>query len=129
MHPSLGSALIGGTGAGLAAAVANSLVFATGAIDGSVETPAGGPISIGAVIAFSIIPNIIGGAAFWALYGRVSRPLRTWQIVVAVGTVLSFVTVLGLESAPTAMVVALVTMHVVAGAAALLRPASEDLFR
>lgn len=118
MRPPLGSALVGGTAAGVVAATMNALIYATGVIDQSVETPAGGPIPLGAVIIFSILPNIIGGTVYWALHRRVAAPLRTWRIVVAVVTVASFVTILGLEDAPVSMLVALSGMHIIAGAAA-----------
>lgn len=120
MTTSLGRALVGGTAAGILAAVVNALIFATGVIDQSVETPAGGPILLGAVVTFSVVPNVIGGAVFWAVQRRASAPLRTWQIVVAIVTLVSFVTILGLEGAPAAMVIALVAMHVIAGAAAFV---------
>jgi Family of unknown function (DUF6069) len=113
-----GPALVGGTAAGIVAAVVNALIFAIGAIDPSVETPAGGPIVLGAVITFSLVPNIIGGAVYWALQRWRSAPLRSWRIVVAIVTVVSFVTILGLEGAPMSMVLTLATMHLVAGAAA-----------
>ena len=118
MTTSLGRALVGGTAAGILAAVVNALIFATGVIDQSVETPAGGPILLGAVVTLSVFPNVIGGAVFWAVQRRASAPLRTWQIVVAIVTLVSFVTILGLEGAPAAMVIALGAMHVIAGAAA-----------
>lgn len=118
MGTSLGSALLGGTAAGVVAAVVNGLIYATGVIDQSVETPAGGPIPLGAVIIFSIVPNVIGGVVYWALQRRFTAPLRTWRIVVAVVTVASFVTILGLEDAPAAMLVALSAMHIIAGVAA-----------
>lgn len=117
---SIGSALLAGTAAGIVAAVVNALVFATGVIDQSVETPAGGPILLGAVVTFSVFPNVIGGAVFWAVQRRASAPLRTWQIVVAIVTLVSFVAILGLERAPTAMLFALAGMHVIAGAAAFV---------
>jgi len=114
----LGSALLGGTAAGIVAAVVNAFVFATGAIDPSVQTPTGAPIALGAVITFSVVPNIIGGAVFWALQRWTSAPLRMWRIVVAIFTVVSFMGILGLEGAPVTMVLALGAMHVVAGWAA-----------
>lgn len=87
-------------------------------IDQSVETPAGGPIPLAAVLIFSVVPNILGGAVLWALRQRGAAPLRTWHIVVAIVTVLSFVTILGLEGAPAAMLIALASMHIIAGVAA-----------
>jgi hypothetical protein len=118
MTTSLGPALVGGTVAGIVAAVVNALIFATGVIEPSVETPAGGPIILGAVITFSLVPNILGGAVFWSLQRRTSAPLQTWQILVAVVTVGSLVALLGLQGAPLSMVLALVAMHIIAGAAA-----------
>ena len=117
---SLGSALVGGTAAGIVAAVVNAIVFATGVIDPAVETPAGGPITLAPVVMFSVTANIIGGAVFWAVQRRASSPLRTWQIVVAVVTLVSFVSIVGLQGAPTTMRFALVAMHVIAGAAAFV---------
>lgn len=124
MSTTLGRALIGGTAAGVVAAVVNALIFATGLVDPSVETPAGGPIPLGAVVAFSLVPNLIGGGVFRALHRRASSTLRTWRIVVAVVTVVSMVPILGLEGAPVAMRIALAAMHLVAGvAAATVTPA------
>jgi len=117
---SLGSALVGGTAAGILAAVVNAIIFATGVIDPSVETPAGGPITHASVVMFSVAPNIIGGAVFWAVQRWAPKPLRTWQIVVAIVTLVSFVSIVGLQGAPTTMRFALVAMHVIAGAAAFV---------
>lgn len=114
----LGPALLGGLTAGVAAAVVNAVIHATGVIDQTVETPAGGPIPLAAVITFSVVPNVIGGAVFWALARWTGSPLRPWRIVVAAVTVVSFGTVAQLPDAPVSMVVALVAMHVIAGAAA-----------
>lgn len=114
----LGSALLAGLAAGVVAAIVNGLVFATGVIDQSVDTPAGGPIPLAAVVTFSIVPNILGGVVFWAMQRWTSAPLRLWHIVVAVVTVLSFATILQLEGAPMSMLLALAAMHVIAGLAA-----------
>ena len=110
--------LLGGTAAGIVDAVVNAVIYATGVIDPSVETPAGGPIPLGAVVIFSIVPNVIGGAVLWALARR-GDPIRLWRIVVVVVTVASFVTPFSLRDAPAAMLIGLLTMHVVAGLAAM----------
>ena len=127
MSSSLGSSLLAGLVAGVVAAIVNALIFATGLIDQSVETPTGAAISLAPVVIFSIVPNILGAVVFWALQRRTSTPLRTWHIVVAAVTVLSFVTILGLEGAPVSMMLALAAMHVVAGIAAyVVTPAAAQ---
>lgn len=129
MSSSLGSSLLAGLVAGVVAAIVNGLIFATGLIDQSVETPAGGPIPLSAVLIFSIVPNILGALVFWGLQQRTSAPLRTWHIIVAAVTVLSFVTILGLDGAPVSMMLALAAMHVDAGIAAyVVTPTAAERF-
>lgn len=115
----LGRALLAGTAAGAVAAVINAVIYATGVIDQSVETPAGGPIPLVAVIAFSLVPNILAGGLLWFLHGRAGDPVRTFRIVAIAVMVLSFLTPLGL-AAPIGMIIALEAMHVVAGIAAVV---------
>lgn len=110
--------LLGGTVAGAIAAVVNAVIYATGVIDPTFETPAGGPIPLGAVVVFSLVPNIIGGGVFWALR-RHTTPVRLWRIVVAIVTVVSFVTPFSLQDPPAAMLIGLLAMHVIAGLAAM----------
>jgi hypothetical protein len=111
--------LVAGAAAGAIAAIVNAVIYATGAVDQSIETPAGGPIPLGAVIMFSLVPNLIGGAVFWAL-GRSADPIRLWRIVVVIVTIVSFYTPFTLDGPPTEMLVALLAMHVVAGIAAIV---------
>jgi hypothetical protein len=115
---SIGTALLGGLGAGVVAAVLNAVIFATGVVDRAVETTAGGPIPLGAVIVLSIVPNIIGGAVFGALQRWTASPLRLWRTVVTAVTLLSLVGIAQLPTAPVSMLVALAAMHVIAGTAA-----------
>jgi hypothetical protein len=113
----IGRALLGGLAAGVVAAAVNAALFATGLIDQSVVVPTGDPVSLGAVISLSLVPNIIGGLVLWGVL-RAGRGVRLFQIIVAVVTVLSFVTPFSLPGAPLSMILILELMHVVAGAAA-----------
>lgn len=119
MQFSLGRALLGGAAAGVVAAIVNALLYATGVIDQSVATPQGQPITLVPVVLFSLVPNVIGGVVFWAMRNT-GRPMRLWTVTVTVVTVVSFVTPFTLSGAPLSMVLALIAMHVVAGAAALI---------
>jgi len=116
----LGRALLGGLAAGLVAAVVNALVFALGGIDPNVLAPGvGQPIALPAVILASLLPNVLGGLALWAVL-RAGRGVRTFQIIVAVATVLSMLQPLTIPGAQVGMVLTLEVMHLVAGAAAIL---------
>lgn len=89
MTTSLGRALVGGTAAGILAAVVNALIFATGVIDQSVETPAGGPILLGAVVTFSVVPNVVAtSTSAPGPTGRVNGPpqARTFVTCTAPGS-------------------------------------------
>jgi len=113
----IGRALLGGLAAGVVAAAVNAALFATGLVDQSVVVPTGDPVSLGPVISLSLVPNIIGGLVLWGVL-RAGRGVRLFQIIVAVATVLSFVTPFTLPGAPLSMILILELMHVVAGAAA-----------
>jgi len=113
----IGRALLGGLAAGVVAAAVNAALFATGLVDQSVVVPTGDPVSLGPVISLSLVPNIIGGVVLWGVL-RAGRGVRLFQIIVAVATVLSFVTPFTLPGAPLSMILILELMHVVAGAAA-----------
>ncbi len=113
----IGRALLGGLAAGVVAAAVNAALFATGLVDQSVVVPTGDPVSLGAVISLSLVPNVLAGLVLWGVL-RAGRGVRLYQIIVAVATVLSFVTPFSLPGAPLSMILILELMHVVAGAAA-----------
>lgn len=114
----LGRLLLAGLVAGVAAAVVNAVLYAFGAIDPDVTTPAGQSITLAPVLLFSVVPNVLGGLVLWAIL-RSGRTVRLFQIIVAVVTVLSLLALPPL-GAPTGMLIVLGLMHLVAGAAAAL---------
>ncbi|QIN79711.1 hypothetical protein GBA65_15545 [Rubrobacter marinus] len=114
-----GRLLIYGVVAGVAAAVANAVVYllasALGAMPQDVVAN-GQPITLGAVATSSFVPAILA-ALLLALLGRFTRrPVSIFRIVAVVLLVVSFVTPFSIPGAPIAMIVALLLMHVVAAA-------------
>lgn len=61
----IGRALLGGLAAGVVAAAVNAALFATGLVDQSVVVPTGDPVSLGAVISLSLVPNVLAGLVLW----------------------------------------------------------------
>lgn len=109
------AALIGAVGA----AVANGLIFviasALGLFPQDLNTPAGQPIGLGAVV-ISTFVGALGATAVFALLARFTRrPITIFRIVAAVVLLLSFATPLSL-GAPLPMVLTLELMHIVAAA-------------
>lgn len=114
-----------GSIAGLTAAAVNVLVRLVGSAAGAdlaVTTPgATDPmvVPVGAVVAFSLLPVLVGGAVRAALLARLGdRGARVWPGLVVAVTVVSCAPLLdpALSGATRAV---LGLMHVVAGAAAL----------
>lgn len=99
---------------GVAAVIANLVVFFWGNVPQTVLTPLGRPIDAVAVIAVTFFPVLLAGILFFVLSDRI----RTYQALVILLTLVSLVTPFGIEAAPGTMLVTLVVMHLVAGGAA-----------
>lgn len=100
--------------AGVAAVIANLIVFFWGNVPQTVLTPLGRPIDAVAVMAVTFFPVFFAGALFFVLSDR----LRTYQALVILLTLASLITPFWIEAAPGTMLVTLVVMHFVAGGAA-----------
>ncbi|MEX2587540.1 MAG: DUF6069 family protein [Actinomycetota bacterium] len=99
---------------GVAAVIANLVVFFWGNVPQTVLTPFGRPINAVAVIAVTFSPVFLAGAVFYALSDR----FWAYRALVILLTLASLVTPFGIEGAPGTMVVTLLVMHLVAGGAA-----------
>ncbi len=105
---------LAGTGAAVANAQIYLVVSAFGAMPLDVVVSGGGPVALGPVVFVSFLPALVGALLF-ALMGRFTRrPVRNFRVAAAVALVLSFVTPFALPGAPVAMILALLSMHVVA---------------
>lgn len=115
-RPPISAFLRVGVLAGLLALVVNVALYyaaqAGGFWDLSIQSPAGGPITVAPVAVFSLLPAVVGALLAWVLVRFVPRGLAVFQIVaLAVFTVFLFPPFqLG---APTGMVWTLQLMHVV----------------
>ena len=101
--------------AALAASVINAGLFsigdAFGAFPADVLTPAGVPITLGAVLALTIA-GTLGAAAVYALLGRtVRRPVRALILVSVVVFALMIGPPFMLSGAPTVMIAMLQLLH------------------
>lgn len=100
---------------GIAAAIAvvlNIVLFYAGTMDPSVLNPTGQPISLGAVLAFSVIPPLAAAALLYGLLRFV--PGRALPIFWAIAAVVFVAFIFGPFSlgAPAGMVWTLQLMHV-----------------
>lgn len=102
--------------AALVAAVANAVVFlvarGVGAMPSDVITPAGRPITLGPVLFLSIFPAIVAAALYGVLLRFTRRATPIFLAVAALVFIVYAVLPLGIEGAPTGMVIALELMHV-----------------
>lgn len=109
------AAIVAALGCGLIYAVAS----AVGAIPQSVLLPGPtgqGPLTLGSVIVMSVIGSL-GAAIVFALIGLFSRrPVGLFRVVALVVLVLSLGTPITVSGAPVAMIVSLISMHVVVAA-------------
>lgn len=124
--------------AAIAAALANSAIYATAELAGAlpdhvlVPTAAGEkPLGIGEVLFASIVPLIAAGIVLAILVKFTRRPLRVfWPLALGV-LVLSLGSPLSLSEAPGRMIAALLSMHLVAAGVGLpvlmkfARPATD----
>lgn len=105
--------------AGLAAAVANAIVFfifeALGAIPPDIIVPnADQPITVIPVMMASFMPAIIAGILLALLAAFTSKPVKIFLIITVVALVLSFYTPFTIPEVIMPMILALNLMHVVA---------------
>ena len=101
--------------AALAASVINAGLFsigdAFGAFPADVLTPAGAPITLGAVLALTIA-GVVGSAVAYAVLGRtVRRPVRAFVLVAVVVFALMIGPPFMLSGAPTVMIAMLQALH------------------
>lgn len=99
---------------GVAAVIANLVVFFWGNVPQSVLTPFGRPINALAVIAMSFLPVFVAGALLHYLGDR----LQIYQALVIFVTIASLITPFQIDAAPGTMVITLTVMHFVAGGVA-----------
>ena len=109
--------------AALSAAVINAIIYfgawGLGFIshDLPISTPSGmHPLTVGTVVTTSVV-GTFGAAIVFALIGLFARrPVRLFRIIATVALALSLVDPLTIPSAPVAMILSLMVMHVVAWA-------------
>ncbi len=109
--------------AALGAVVINAIIYVAASALGfisrtlAIPTPGGmHPLTVGPVVTGSVV-GAMGAALVFALIGLVARrPVRLFRIIATVVLMLSFWDPLTLQSAPVAMILSLMMMHVVAWA-------------
>lgn len=111
-RPGVAALFRAGGVAALVAAVLNTVIFYAGTMDPSVLNPAGQPISLGAVLAFSVIPPLAAAALLYALLRW--TPGRALPIFWGIAAVVFVAFIFGPFSlgAPAGMVWTLQIMHV-----------------
>lgn len=99
------------------AAVVNAVLFLVGStftFPPDALTPMGAPVGLGPVVIFSIVP-LLGAAVVYAILNRYTgNPNRIFYILAGVMFVFMFFSPFGIENVPTAEIVILELMHVVA---------------
>jgi hypothetical protein len=80
---------------------------------------AGSRLSLVEVVVTVVIAVVLGALALWAASDRIARPVRAWTMAAAVVAVVSAMPLWRLE-VPTGSKVALTTMHLLTGGAAVL---------
>jgi L-lactate permease len=120
------SLLVRGTLFGLGLAlIANAIVFAVGSVGAPIQVVTGSAsaaaadLRLGEVIATTVVALLLGTLALWLFDRRRGDGLRSWTVVAAVVAVLSALPLLRLD-VDAGSKVALVTMHLATGAAAVV---------
>jgi hypothetical protein len=107
-----------------AALFANSALFLLGNAFGVFAAtvavpPAGGPITLPAVLTLTIVGVVLGVAAAAAVQRFAEHPVHTFQRIVLTGLILSLGGPMLIPDAPLGLVITLVAMHLVVAATVL----------